>query len=78
MVGMLEIITYLLCVYLIFKGVEIFQIGLMGSAERRKVGTSIGVVMIIAGVGFAIGFAIWITLMAESIGNGMPKMPTMP
>lgn len=36
MVGMLQIITYLLCVSLVFKGIEIFQIAL---ASQRTDGS---------------------------------------
>jgi NADH:ubiquinone oxidoreductase subunit 6 (subunit J) len=35
MVGMLQIITYLLAVYLIVKGVEVLQIALASNRERR-------------------------------------------
>lgn len=38
MVGMLQIITYLLCIYLVFKGIEIFQIANVKSREARDVG----------------------------------------
>lgn len=38
MAGMLQILTYLLCFYLVVKGVEILQIGLAsGRADRRPV-----------------------------------------
>lgn len=32
MVGLMQIMIYMLCVYLVFKGVEIFQIALGGSS----------------------------------------------
>jgi hypothetical protein len=35
MVGMLQIITYLPCVYLVFKGMEIYQIAKMSTSEHR-------------------------------------------
>jgi len=54
MIGMLQIITYLLCVYLVFKGVEILQIALASSRENR-------VLMIVLGV-----FALVIALAAGS------------
>lgn len=47
MAGMLQIITYLLCVYLVFKGFEIFQIALTGSQEQsRNAAMVIGVLFI--------------------------------
>ena len=35
MLGMLQIITYLLCVYLVFKAFEILQIALMSNRDDR-------------------------------------------
>jgi len=48
MVGLMQIMIYLLCVYLGFKGVDIFQIALVSSSETisRKIGIAIGVLMI--------------------------------
>jgi hypothetical protein len=39
---MLEIIGYLICVYLVFKGVEVFQIALVSSGQKRAIGLKIG------------------------------------
>jgi hypothetical protein len=39
---MIPVITYLLCVYLIFKGVEIFQIAYMSNRENRTGGLIVG------------------------------------
>lgn len=75
MVGILQIITYLLCVYLVFKGVEIFQIALMSSRENRGLGIVIGVVMIVAGIVAAIGFAYWVDSQAQSIQDNMQRLP---
>jgi hypothetical protein len=47
MIGMLQIITYLLCVYLVYKGWEILQIALMSNRENRKVGIVLGVVAVV-------------------------------
>jgi uncharacterized membrane protein (DUF485 family) len=78
MVGMLQIITYLLCVYIILKGIEIFQIGLMGTAERRKIGMAIGAVMIVASIGAAGVFTYLITIQANEIDSRMQNLPKMP
>lgn len=77
MVGILQIITYLLCVYLIFKGVEIFQIGLQSSNEKtRGVGIIIGVVAIIIAICAAIVFSLWVDSQAQSIQQSLPTFPT--
>jgi hypothetical protein len=44
MVGMLQIITWLLGIYLVFKGVEILQIGLASHRESRSGLIAIGLV----------------------------------
>lgn len=74
MVGILQIMTYLLCIYLVFKGVEIFQIGL-ANERYRVVGVVIGVVAILIAVTAAVGFAIWVDLQATSIQQSMPTFP---
>jgi hypothetical protein len=47
MLGMLQIITYLLCVYLIFKGIEIYQIANSSAKENNHGPLVLGVVMIV-------------------------------
>lgn len=78
MVGMLQIITYLLCVYLIFKGIEIFQIALMSGTDsktRQLVGFIVGFVMIGISIVAAYVFVGWIDSQASSVGNSMPNVP---
>lgn len=75
MVGMLQIITYLFCVYLVFKGIEIYQIANMSSREDRAGGLTLGVIMIAISVLAALVFAVWITTQADSIGNSTPRFP---
>ena len=75
MVGMLQIITYLLCVYLVFKAVEIFQIALMGANEKNRFkGYIIGVAMICAALIASVWFTSWINSQAESISSGMDDL----
>lgn len=69
MVGMLQIITYLLCVYLVFKGVEIFQIAYMSTSDKRDNGIALGTLMIAAAVIAALVFYVWIDSQAASIAN---------
>ncbi|HEU4712024.1 MAG TPA: hypothetical protein VFS76_10690 [Pyrinomonadaceae bacterium] len=72
MVGMLQIVTYLLCVYLVFKGVEIFQIALASQRTdgSRTLALIIGGVMIAISILAAIIFAIWIT--DQAVGVSVP------
>jgi hypothetical protein len=69
MVGMLQIITYLLCVYLIYKGFEIFQIALMSNREARAGGLAIGLVAILASFALAALFVYWIDLQATKVAQ---------
>lgn len=75
MAGMLQIITYLLGVYLIFTGVEILQIALMSPREDRTAGLMIGGIMLAASVVAAIGFSVWIDNQAASLSRSMPRLP---
>lgn len=77
MVGMLQIITYLLCVYLIYKGFEIFQTALMSPRENRTAGIIIGVLAIIISVIAALSFISMIDTQARSISEGVtpPSFP---
>jgi hypothetical protein len=47
MIGMIQILTYLLAVYLVFKGVEILQIALMSNRTDRTAGIVIGIVAVV-------------------------------
>jgi hypothetical protein len=73
MVGMLQIITYLLCVYLVFKGVEIFQIALASPRTdgSHKLALILGAAMIVVSVIAAIVFTIWIT--DQAVGVSVPS-----
>lgn len=74
---MIPVITYLLCVYLVFKGVEIFQIAYMSNRDEqhRFYGIVIGMVAIGASITFAMLFAYWITSIAVDAGQTIPKLP---
>lgn len=73
MVGMLQIITYLLCIYLVFKGVEIYQIAAMSTKERKGGGIALGIIAIVLSIIIAIGFAAWADTQAQSISDAMPQ-----
>ncbi len=65
--NMLQIIGYLGCVYLVFKGVEIF---LAASESDDETVRNAAVWALVAAIGAAIGFAIWLNSQASS----MPRL----
>ena len=69
MVGMLQIITYLLCVYLVFKGFEILQIALMSGREDRSGGITVGVLLLIVSLIAAYSFVHMIDAQAASVAS---------
>ena len=75
MVGMLQIITYLFCVYLVFKAIEIYQIAKMSSRDDNSGGLTLGTIMIIISIVAALVFIAWINMQAESVGKSMPRFP---
>lgn len=48
MIGMLEILTYMLAFYLVVKGIEILQIGLAGSRPKRGGTITLGIAALTA------------------------------
>lgn len=73
MVGMLQIITYMLAFYFILKGVEILQIALASSRENRKTMFFIAGCTIAACVIAAFAFIGMQDSQAMSVGNSMPS-----
>jgi hypothetical protein len=78
MVGLMQIMIYMLAVYLVYKGVEIFQIALMSSLPNRTLGLAIGGAAIGSAIAAAIGFSVWAELVARSIGERMNAIPGLP
>ena len=73
MAGLIQIANFLLCVYLVFKGVEILQIALMSTSEKRNTGITIGWLMLIAAIVIgAIGFFLTI-LQGSSMQMNLPQ-----
>ena len=56
MVGMIQILTYLLCVYLVFKGLEIVMIALASARADRAGLVTIAVLLFLVSVGAAFFF----------------------
>lgn len=50
MLGMMQIMIWLLCIYLVFKGVDIFQIAWMSSRDARSGGIALRGSMIVIAV----------------------------
>lgn len=75
MVGMLQIITYLLCVYLVFKGFEILQIGLASAREDRAAPLLIGVIFVLVSLVAAYSFWKMVDAQASSVSNRMQSQP---
>jgi hypothetical protein len=73
MVGMLQIITYLLCVYLVFKAVEIFNIGLASNSDIRDASMAIGALAIIASIVLSIYFTNVIDGQAQAVASSMHR-----
>ncbi len=71
MIGMIQILTYLLGVYLIFKGVEIFQIALMSTSRAKSAGIILGVIMMAVSVLAAYHFINLADAQAMSVENSM-------
>ena len=77
MVGLLQIMIYLFCVYLVFKGFEIFQIAFTSKPEdyrSRKTGVVLGIIAItIAVLVSFIAITMTETIIAK-IGNSMQNL----
>jgi len=73
MIGMLQIITYLFCVYLIYKGFEILQIALMSSRDDRAIGLLIGVAAVVVAIGLALLFVKMIDAQATAVSSHVPS-----
>jgi hypothetical protein len=71
MLGMIQIMIYLLGAYLVFKGVEIFQIGLMSNSPKKRTGIIIGVCAIVVSIGVAGFFVHMADEQASSVSDGM-------
>ncbi len=79
MVGFMQIMIYLLCIYLVFKGVEIFQIALVSPRDdqRRKLGMFIGVAMLISSF-IAGAIALYLTeSMAGQMQRTLERSPSL-
>ena len=77
MVGLMQIMIYMLAVYMVYKGIEIFQIALMSNRENRLPGLVIGVVCTVVAVVLGLAFVLWAESVAQSIGDRMNSVPKL-
>jgi len=69
MAGMLQVITYLLAVYLVVKGLEVLQIGLASSREDRSGLITFGAIVLV----FCIVAAIAAVVLQDTQATSMSK-----
>lgn len=72
MAGMLQIITYLLCFYLVIKGIEVLQIALSSARQNRTGMIVFGAITLAACVGAALIFAGIQDNQAISLSHSIP------
>ena len=75
MAGMLQITTYLLCFYLVVKGIEVLQIALASGRTNRRPMIVLGGATLAACVLAALAFATLQDEQAESISSSMSSSP---
>jgi len=73
MIGMIQILTYLLAVYLVFKGVEILQMALIRDRTERTAGIVIGVLAVVLAIGAAGYFVDMADTQAKSVSSSFPR-----
>lgn len=69
MAGMLQILTYLLSVYLVVKGIEVLQIALASSRESRQGLIVLGALTLAGCIVAGISFSAMQDTQAESLSN---------
>jgi Na+(H+)/acetate symporter ActP len=69
MIGMLQILTYLLALYLVMKGIEILQIGLASARQNRSDLIAIGVLSVIVCIAGASFFVVMQDNQAQSVSS---------
>lgn len=76
MVGLMQIMIYLLSIYLVYKGVEIFQVAFVASeySRNRKAGVVIGILAIVVAIFIGLAAVFMADSMAEKIGTNMESV----
>lgn len=80
MVGLMQIMIYLLCVYLVYKGIEIFQIAFVSDSENvsRKLGLVLGIIMVGGAIVVGIGAVVMSEMIVTQMNNRMDNIPKFP
>jgi protein-S-isoprenylcysteine O-methyltransferase Ste14 len=73
--AMLQIIGLLLCVYLVFKGVEIFQIVYVTDRKWNEMPWLLGLAALVASIVLAALFAWLLIESGQQIGTQVPRLP---
>jgi uncharacterized membrane protein HdeD (DUF308 family) len=76
MAGMLQIITYLLAVYLVVKGIEVLQIAYASPREEKRGPIILGVITLGLCVLAAVFFVVMQDAQATSLSTSMPSLPS--
>lgn len=78
MIGLVQIIIYLLCAYLVYKGCEIFQIAFVSRPEQAKtrtIGIMLGIITIVVAIAIGLGAIIMSETIAKEINDAFQKIP---
>jgi len=73
MAGMLQILTYMLAFYMVLKGVEILQIALASSKDKRGGIVAIGALTLVACIIAAVAFVAMQDQQASSLSRSMSQ-----
>jgi uncharacterized membrane protein HdeD (DUF308 family) len=76
MAGMLQILTYLLGVYLVVKGIAVLQIALASNREGRAGMIGLGILTLLGCIVAAIVFANMQDQQAQSLNRNTPSFPS--
>jgi hypothetical protein len=77
MIGMLQIITYLLCVYLIFRGATILQIAICSPKPNNRAGVTLGVIALVMSVLLAGFFIVRMEQITNSMADQLQQNPLL-
>jgi hypothetical protein len=73
MVGQIQILAYMLAVYLVYKGYEIFHIALLSTSDKKKLGMILGGLALVGSIVFAALFVWMMDEQAGKVGNNYLK-----
>lgn len=76
MVGLMQVMIYLFCIYLVYKGVEIFQIAYCSnSGNHRKIGMILGLLMTVGAVVAGVAAVSMTELITYQMNNSLKDIP---